>query len=313
MIYKFDHIKEIISNCHVIGNIAEIRFKNIKPITEADYDSLVWLNPSRKDKKDLIKNTKAKIIVMSNEDVELAQNKILIVCDNPKLIFIKIVSLLNPEIETYEIHPTTVLGKNVKITGKHVSIGPFCLIDDNVEIGENVVIKSHCKIGKNTKIRNNVLIHSHVSIGTDGFGYSRNNEGVLEKFPHIGGVTICDDVEIGSNTCIDRGTLGDTVISNGVKIDNLVHIAHNVYIGKNSVIIANSLIGGSTIIGENVWIAPCVCIRDAIKIGNNVTIGMGSVVTKDISDNETYIGNPAKPIEIFKSINQKLNQLINSK
>ena len=91
----------------------------------------------------------------------------------------------------------------------------------------------------------NVIIHSNTVIGADGFGYQRNKDGSFEKFPHIGGVIIEDHVEIGANTCIDRGALGNTIIRNGAKIDNLVHIAHNVVIGQNTAVIANAMIGGS--------------------------------------------------------------------
>jgi UDP-3-O-[3-hydroxymyristoyl] glucosamine N-acyltransferase len=106
-------------------------------------------------------------------------------------------------------------------------------------------------------------------------------------------------VHIGNNTCIDRGSLSDTILYEGVKVDNLVHIAHNVKIGKNSLIIAQSMIAGSVTIGENCWIAPSSCIRNAVKIGNQVTIGLASTVTKNVPDNSTVLGSPALPIEEF--------------
>lgn len=133
-------------------------------------------------------------------------------------------------------------------------------------------------------------------IGADGFGYERNEKNELEFFPHIGGVIIEDDVEIGCNVCIDRGVLGDTIIHKGVKIDNLVHIAHNVEIGKHTAIIANAMIGGSVKIGSYSWIAPSASILNGVTIGNNVIIGMGAVVLKDISDGETWAGVPAKKL-----------------
>ena len=124
-----------------------------------------------------------------------------------------------------------------------------------------------------------------------------------------GRVIIEDDVEIGTNTSIDRGTLGNTLIKTGVKIDNLVHIAHNVTIGKHTMIIANSLIGGSTIIGDHCWIAPSATIRDAVNVGDNVTIGMGAVVTKDIPSGEIWAGSPARRMDILKEQIKKLENL----
>jgi UDP-3-O-[3-hydroxymyristoyl] glucosamine N-acyltransferase len=107
-------------------------------------------------------------------------------------------------------------------------------------------------------------------------------------------VIIEDCVDIGANTCIDRGTLGNTVIRRGAKIDNLVHIAHNVVVGENTMVIANAMIGGSTEIGADSWVAPSATLRDAIQIGAASTVGLGAVVTKSVPDGEVWAGNPAK-------------------
>ena len=118
-----------------------------------------------------------------------------------------------------------------------------------------------------------------------------------------------DFVEVGSNTSIDRGSLGNTIIKEGAKIDNLVHIAHNVIVGKSCLVIANSMIGGSTIIDDFSWIAPSASILNQVKIGKNVTVGMGAVVTKSIPDGETWTGVPAKPMQEFLEIQKKIKAL----
>lgn len=138
------------------------------------------------------------------------------------------------------------------------------------------------KIGKNTVI------------GADGFGYVRQDDGTLLKMPHAGNVIIEENVEIGSNTCIDRAVVGSTIIGAGTKIDNLVHIAHGVKIGKNCLIVAGAVIGGSTEIGDNCFIGINASIKNKVKIGNNVTVGMGAVVLKDVPDGVTVVGNPAR-------------------
>lgn len=140
----------------------------------------------------------------------------------------------------------------------------------------------------------NVKIHSGTVIGEDGLGFVKNEKNEWEKFPHFGRVIIGDNVEIGANCVIDRGTLGDTVIGEGTKLENLIHVAHNSKIGKHCSIVAVTYIGGSSVIGDYTWIGPQVCIRDQIKIGKNCLIGMGSVVTKDIPDNWVVMGIPAK-------------------
>ena len=142
---------------------------------------------------------------------------------------------------------------------------------------------------------NNVKIGENVVIGGEGFGYEFDGTKLI-KFPHYGGVIIESDVDIGNNTCIDRGSLGNTIIRKGTKIDNLVHIAHNVDIGENCLIVANVGIGGSVKIGDNCYIGFGSTIKNGVKIGNNVIVGMGAVVLADIPDNEIWVGNPAKKL-----------------
>lgn len=141
------------------------------------------------------------------------------------------------------------------------------------------------------------IIHESVIIGSPGCGFIKNEKGEWENFPHIGGVIIGDNVEIQANSCVDRGSLGDTIIGNGVKIDNLVHIAHNVEIGENTIITACAMIAGSVKIGKNCWIAPNASIMNGIIIGDNVTVGLGAVVLKDIPSGETWAGVPAKKLK----------------
>lgn len=139
-----------------------------------------------------------------------------------------------------------------------------------------------------------VVIGKNTVIGADGFGYARAEDGTLVKMPHRGNVVIEENVEIGSNTCIDRAVVGSTVIGAGTKIDNLVHIAHGVKIGKNCLIVAGAVIGGSCEIGDNCFIGINASIKNKVKIGNNVTVGMCAVVLKDVPDGVTVIGNPAR-------------------
>ncbi len=195
----------------------------------------------------------------------------------------------------YGIHPTAIIHPEAIISEK-IFVGPNTVIGKCV-IGDETIIYGNCYIFDNTTIGKNVTIMPNTTIGGTGYGYEKNEENEFELFPHIGGVQIENNVDIGANTCIDRGTLGNTIIGSGSKIDNLVHIAHNVAIGKNCAIIAHSMIGGSTIINDNSWVAPSSCLRDGISIGKNSIVGLGAVVVKTIPENETWIGNPAKKIE----------------
>jgi len=192
-------------------------------------------------------------------------SKPLIKVKNPKLSFILIYNIFKSrEVRDAFVHPTAVVSMSAKI-GNHVWIGPGVVIEDNVTIGDNVIIESNSVVNKgsqigslshiypnvtlyeNTKLGNGVILHAGAVIGADGFGYVKE-DGKIYKFPQLGSVIIEDNVEIGANTTIDRGSLSDTVIGSGTKIDNLCQIAHNVKIGKNMLMAAQCGIAGSTII-----------------------------------------------------------------
>jgi UDP-3-O-[3-hydroxymyristoyl] glucosamine N-acyltransferase len=218
-----------------------------------------------------------------------------IICKNPKLIFSKLVEHFFSETKKTGIHPTAFVEQSAFV-GKETFIGPFSYVG-NCRIGNNVTIHGHCHIYDGVTIGDHVTIHAGTVIGSDGFGYSRDEQNAAIKFPHLGGVIIEDGVDIGANTCIDRGALGDTIIKKGAKIDNLVHIAHNAVIEENAFIIANAMIGGSTTVGKNTWIAPSVSILQQRSIGANSIIGMGSVVLTDIPPAEVWAGVPARKLK----------------
>ncbi|HOH59171.1 MAG TPA: UDP-3-O-(3-hydroxymyristoyl)glucosamine N-acyltransferase [Bacilli bacterium] len=299
--YHYEDIKTLVDKETVfIGDLSNIEFDKAKNLNDADEYSIVWVKNSGQDAYDKISQTKARVIICKNNidlDKKILDRKCCVLTSNPKYIFTKIVNhLFVPKWET-GIHQTAIIDKEAKF-GKNVYIGPYSVIEKCI-LGDNCYIDSHCHIYNNVIIGNNVQIGSSTIIGGFGFGYSRDENEKLHRFPHIGGVVIGDDVEIGSNTSIDCGSLSDTIIKNGVKIDNLVHIAHNVIIEKDSLIIAHSILCGSCKIGERTWIAPSVCVRNNVVIGNDVVVGMGAIVTKNIPDNESWIGNPAKPLSEY--------------
>jgi UDP-3-O-[3-hydroxymyristoyl] glucosamine N-acyltransferase len=233
--------------------------------------------------------------------------KAILVVENPKLIFLRIINELFVAKYKAGIHPSAVIHSEAELDSS-VYIGPHCIIG-KCRIGAGTVIHGNCFIYDNTTIGKNVVINANTVIGSEGFGYSRNKRGEFEHFPHIGGVILEDNVDIGSNTSIDRGALGNIIIREGAKIDNLVHIAHNVVIGKHVAVIANAMIGGSVAIDDFSWIAPSVSLMNQISIGKNATAGLGAVVTKSIPDNETWAGIPARPLSEFVSIQKKLKTL----
>jgi UDP-3-O-[3-hydroxymyristoyl] glucosamine N-acyltransferase len=279
----------------VIGD-SNITLTNFRAIDEANETSLVWINHSKPGWQEKIASTRARVIVCAQEAVMDAEFPTItwLVTDDPRLAYARIVECLAQKVVKPGIHPTAFVEPNAEI-GEDVFIGPMCYVGCS-RIGDGSILYGSNHIYDGVEIGRNVKIHAGVVVGADGFGYVKNEEGELEKFPHIGGVLIEDNVEIGANSCIDRATLGNTIIKEGACIDNLVHIAHNVVVGRNAAVIAHAMVGGSTVIGDQTWIAPSACLRNGISIGDNVTIGLAALVTKNVPDGETWAGFPARKL-----------------
>ena len=207
------------------------------------------------------------------------------------------------------IHPSAVVSETV-VLGKNISVGPKAVIGENVVLGDNVVVGAGCylgddtEVGAHTELMANVtiyhgiqigrdcLLHSGCVIGADGFGFAPTKDGWL-KIHQLGAVIIGDRVEIGANTCIDRGALEDTVIEDGVIIDNLVQIAHNVKIGRDTAIAGHTAIAGSTVIGSQCTIAGAVGIVGHLEIADKVHITAMSLVTSSITEAGSYSSGTA--------------------
>lgn len=215
------------------------------------------------------------------------------------------------------IHPTAVIEATAKV-GEEVYVGPYAYLGENCSVGNgckiypNVYIGDNCKIGDNCIINpgvtiyhecivgNNCTIHAGTVIGSDGFGFAPMSGGEYRKIPQIGNVLIGDDVEIGANVTIDRSTMGSTIVSRGVKLDNLIQIAHNVEIGENTVIAAQTGIAGSAKIGKNCMIGGQVGINGHIKIANGTKIGAQAGIAQEVDEENTILqGTPAIPQRQF--------------
>jgi UDP-3-O-[3-hydroxymyristoyl] glucosamine N-acyltransferase len=208
------------------------------------------------------------------------------------------------------VHPTAVIGTGVRL-GDGVEVGAYAVLSDGVALGDGCRIGAHCVLGPDTsvgegsrlhphvvtyagtRIGRAVIVHSGTCLGVDGFGYTLV-DGEHAKMPQVGRCVIEDGVEIGANTAIDRGSLGDTRVGAGSKIDNLVHLAHNVRIGARSLLAAMVGIAGSTRIGEGVWLGGQVGVRNQVEIGDGVRVAVQAGVSKDIPAGETVSGSPAR-------------------
>lgn len=192
------------------------------------------------------------------------------------------------------------VGSGAKI-GDNVKIYPQVYIGDGATIGDNTILFPGVKIYADCKIGKNCIIHAGVVIGSDGFGFAPDENNVYSKVPQIGNVIIEDNVEVGSNTTIDKATLGSTFIRNGVKLDNLVHLAHNVEVGDNTAIAAQAGVAGSSKIGKNVMIGGQVGVSGHIKIADGTKIVAQSGIPNNIrKEGEILMGSPGIPMDDFK-------------
>ncbi len=192
------------------------------------------------------------------------------------------------------------IGENA-VVGDNTMIYPHAVVGDGVKIGDNCIIYPNVTIYEGCQIGNRVTVHAGSVIGADGFGFAPNAEG-YDKIPQIGIVTIEDDVEIGANTCIDRSTMGSTIIRKGVKLDNLIQVAHNVEIGENTVMSAQVGIAGSTKIGSWCMFGGQVGLAGHITVGDKTFLGAQSGVPGNIKGNQTLIGTPPmEPKAYFRS------------
>ena len=289
---------------------AETLVDHVAPLEEAGAGALSFL-ANKKYKKHLVE-TRASVVVLRPEWLPACPVAAL-VSDNPYLVYARAASLLYPQGKVAGgIHASAVVADDVWVPGS-VVIGPTAVIESGVELGEDVVIGpgsvvgSGSRIGRGSRLMANVTLCSGVVlgervlvqpgavIGGDGFGFA-NDQGTWVKVPQLGGVVIGNDVEIGANTCIDRGSLRDTLISDGVKLDNLIMIAHNVEVGDHTAIAACSGISGSTKIGRYCTLAGASGLVGHIELADHVHVTGMTMVTRSLKEAGVYSGNvPAEP------------------
>ena len=260
-------------------------------------------------------------IVLVNKDFEPEKEikATLIKVDNAYESLAKLLNLYEmSKPKKTGVDPLAYIAPTAKI-GKDVYIAPFACVGDNAEIGDNTSLHPHATVGSGAKIGNNCILYPHATVyhdcrvgnnctlhagsvvGADGFGFAPSPEG-YEKIPQIGITILEDNVEIGANTCIDRATMGATIIRKGVKLDNLIQIAHNVEIGSHTVMASQVGVAGSTKVGEWCMFGGQVGVAGHITVGNRVNMGAQSGVNGSVKDGKALIGTP--PIEFknyFKS------------
>jgi UDP-3-O-[3-hydroxymyristoyl] glucosamine N-acyltransferase len=312
---KIEQIAELLDG-KLSGDGGDTEIRRVASLETASENEISFV-----EKAETFTSTNAACLIVP-EDFDAPFPSPFIKVKNPKLAFARAAAFLHaPKKREPQIHPTAIVAEDAKI-GVDVFVGAFVCIGDNSEIGNGTQIRAGAKIGDNVKvgngciihpgvfvednsqIGNNVVLHAGVIIGADGFGFVRDGANGYIKFPQIGTVVIEDDVEIGANSCVDRGSLGETRIGAGTKIDNLVQIAHNVQIGKRVVIAAQTGISGSTVIEDDCVIGGQVGMGDHATVKSGAIIGsQAGVLPGKIVREGIWWGTPVQPLEEYKRQN----------
>ena len=284
--FTLDKLAKIIGG-DVLG-VGDFIINSIEDSSTCSKSGICYL----KDKKYLVNLSSNPGAVITTKELseEVNQTDNLILVDDPYLAYAKTSQLFFENYEKRNKEVESVLGENVQI-GKNTVINGNCVIGDNVILHDNVSIYPCTKIG------NNSIIHSGSVIGSDGFGFAPDGDN-WEKIAHLGGVEIGANAEIGANSVIDRGALGNTKIGNGVKMDNHIHIAHNVSVGDNTAMAGMVGIAGSVKIGKNCKFGGQVGTVDHIEIADNITVLAKTLVTKSLTEPGAYSG--VMPIQKHK-------------
>lgn len=278
----------------VDGPVNGVFIDNLAEVERVNATTLDWINPSKPNKQTIAENSKARVLLVDESVMPIA-DKTLIRVKNPKVALAEVGNHFFVEKQKPCIHPAAIIDPDAKL-GNDVAVGPYSIIGKAI-IGDGCIIDSNVRIYDDVMMGKGCVVKAGAVIGGAGFGYERDENGNKFRFPQIGQLIMGDYVEVGANTCIDRGALADTIIGDYTKINNLCHIAHNNKIGKNVTVTGCVNISGSNIIDNDVWIAPNSSIRGWVHIGEGATIGMGAVVVKDIPAHETWVGNPARKME----------------
>ena len=307
--YTIQEINEILKG-EIIGNTTQ-KITAPEQLEMANISEISFIGNKKYEK--LWSSSKASTAVV-NEDISIepGENRAFIKVKNADLAMSQVLELFAPPAPIFavDIHSTAVIDDSVTIcngvrVGPGCYIGPKVIIGDNVTIYPNVTILDECTIGKNTTIwpgtvirerchiGDDCILHPNVTIGADGFGFRPDPARGLVKIPQIGNVIIGNSVEIGANSCVDRGKFSSTILGDGCKIDNIVQIGHNCNLGKYCIIAGQSGLAGSVTLGNGVIIGGSASVKDHVTVGDGAVVGGGSGVTGDIPAGKTVLGYPA--------------------
>lgn len=284
---------------------SDFLIQGVSSINNLRSNTLLFVNRLRADVIDKLQ-TVSQCIVLANKRQEAAfgclkDKHVVFFVKNPRLEYARMLQFILKQTMVCSARECLVvnIGDDFQV-GENTSIASHVIIGNNVSIGNSCKIKAGVIINDNVKIGDGTMIREHAVIGGEGFGFERDEEGVPIRIPHLGGVVIGKDVEVGAFTTICAGTIEPTIIEDYTKIDDHVHIAHNCHIGSKCLITACAEISGSVRIKDETWLGPQSAVIEKTHIGEKCLVGIGAIVTRKLDDGSIVAGNPAKTLEMIK-------------
>jgi UDP-3-O-[3-hydroxymyristoyl] glucosamine N-acyltransferase len=284
---------------------------SVRSPREAGVNDLAFVSDARY-LPELTASDAVAVVVTEDLAAELGEDRSIIVVENGQIALLKLLEYFRPEAAPVAgVHPTAVVGREVSL-GEDVSLGPYAVVGDGTIIGDRVRLAAHvvvgprCTVGADSMLHphavlyqgvtlgERVILHSGARVGVEGFGYVPGEDG-SRRIPHMGACVIGDDVEIGANTCVDRGSLDSTTVGSGTKLDNLVHIGHNVRVGEHTLMAALVGIAGSVHIGDGTMWGGQSGAVDHQSVGDGAKIAGKAGVSSDVPAGETVMGFPSRP------------------
>jgi UDP-3-O-[3-hydroxymyristoyl] glucosamine N-acyltransferase len=294
------------------GGDPERRFDGVAPLAEAGPGEVSFLGERRY--LDALRATGAGAVILQPAFADaVPPGAVAILTDAPQLGFARVAALFHPPPAPRPgVHPTAVVGEGAAV-GEGTEIGAYAVVGEGARIGRGCVLHPHAVVGPGVEIGDDCRLHAHSSVshavlgrgvvlhpgarvGQEGFGFAPTSEGRFETMPQLGRVLLGDGVEIGANSCVDRGTQGDTVLGPGTRLDNLVMVGHNVRTGRGCVLVSQSGVSGSTVLGDFVTIAAQAGLTGHLRIGSKARVGAQAGVMNDVPGGTDVLGSPAWPV-----------------
>jgi UDP-3-O-[3-hydroxymyristoyl] glucosamine N-acyltransferase len=329
-----------IVNSGDLGNkIDQIKVNRLTSLKGAGREDLAFFF-SRHYEKELMETSPGVLITgeafvkpLQAAQLPIWKKSAIVACDDPYLAMAILSEKFSqpPKLNETQIHPTAIIHPSAQI-GKSVWIGPRVVVEEGARVGQNSTIQAGCYIGKHSKmgenctlyanvviyenvtIGNRIRIHAGAVVGSDGFGYApiRKDGNVVghQKIYHLGTVVIGDDVELGANACVDRGTFGETRIDNHAKLDNMCHVGHNAHVEEGAIMCGGVFLAGNARIGKYAYIGGLTGVTNKVYIGDRAQVGAGSMMTKNVPADGTGVGNPQREYREHFRAHALLNKLV---